>query len=371
MEAARYSFQHIFTCFLLLLPVAIRAEDQRPTVPAKNVLEEFDVGKNGDFIIVPITIGQKKYSFVLDTGSNTSMFDQSIRGILGGKIGDVAGETPTGEVTVAIHKSPKASLGHLDFEEEAPVALLDLSSIAPHTGYDVRGLLGMDFLVRHVVRINFDQGKLYFLRSPGDDSGVAIPLIIEEDLKPMVEVTIPAWGKERFRLDTGASGPSGVITKDIFVKLVRNKRLKVIAGGGSLDLAGEHESASGRLDQMRLGQFKHEDMIFGMASANLLGLEYLSRYVVTFDFPNRKMYLKKGERFSAYDELDLSGIDIVRKDGKTVVEEVAGSSPAAEAGIQPKDRIVKIGGQSPGPTGNPPPPALIVRNCPKKSGSQS
>src|SRR6266852_301234 len=143
MKAARYSFQHIFTCFLLLSPVAIRAEDQRPTVPAKKALEEFDVGKSGDVIIVPITIGQKKYSFVLDTGSNTSVYDQSMRGILGGKTGEVVGETPTGEVTVVFHKSPKAFLGHLDLEEGAPVALADLSSIPLFTGYDVKGMLGM------------------------------------------------------------------------------------------------------------------------------------------------------------------------------------------------------------------------------------
>lgn len=54
MKAARHSFQHLVACILLFSPVTIRAVDSSPSVPPKNVLEEFDVGKNGDVIIVPV-----------------------------------------------------------------------------------------------------------------------------------------------------------------------------------------------------------------------------------------------------------------------------------------------------------------------------
>jgi hypothetical protein len=346
MKKTRQNCPFVLTSLLLLFPAHTWAEEPSLKGLPKNVIEEFEVAKYGDVLVVPITIQQRKYSFVLDTGSTVSVFDNSLRGMVGEKLRKQTGSSLTGDVTFSVHKSPKASLGQLNSREGATAALTDLSWIAPLTGYDVKGFLGMDFLANHVVQINFDQGKLSFLRTPGNDPGIALPLIIEEDLVPMVDLNIPNWGTERFILDTGAVSASGSIRKDLFVRLVRNGRLQIIGGADGIGLAGKVEYPIGRLDQIQLGEFKQADLIFGIAPYNVLGLQYLSRYEITFDFPKRKMYLKKGQLFSARDELDKSGMDLRRKEGKIIVEEVAEGSPAAEAGIRPKDRIMKIGDKS-------------------------
>jgi hypothetical protein len=346
MKKDRKGYQFIFISVLLLSPVHIWGEEPSHRERPQNVIEEFDVAKCGDVLVVPITIQKRKYAFVLDSGSTTSVFDNSLRGLVGKNLGKQKGSSLTGDVTLNLHQTPKVCLGQMNFHEGAMAAIADLSWIASLTGYEIKGFLGMDFLGSYVLQINFDQGKLSFLRSPGNDPGVAIPLIIEEDLVPMVDLNIPNWGTERFVLDTGAVSGNGSIRKDLFVRLFRNRRLQIIGGAAGIGLAGKGEYPIGRLDQIELGEFKQADLIFGIAPDNVLGLQYLSRYEITFDFPNRKMYMKKGARFSAPDELDKSGMDIRRKEGKIIVEEVAERSPAAEAGIRPKDRILKIGDKS-------------------------
>jgi len=266
--------------------------------------------------------------------------------MMGEMLGEWTGASATGNVTMNVHKTPRASLGHVNLREGAPAALTDLSWITPFTGYEIKGILGMDFLGSHIVQINFDVGKVSFLRSLASDPGVAVPLIIEDDQPPMVDVKVSNWGKEKFIIDSGAVFVSGAMTKDLFVRLVRNGKLKVVGGGMGIGLAGEREGALGRLDRIQLSEFEHADLIFDCALFNHLGLHYLSRYEITFDFPNRKMYLKKGPRFPATDEFDMSGISLVRRNGETIVEEVAEGSPAAQAGIRPKDRVVKVGDKS-------------------------
>jgi S1-C subfamily serine protease len=79
---------------------------------------------------------------------------------------------------------------------------------------------------------------------------------------------------------------------------------------------------------------------------DLLGLGFWSRHIVTFDFPNRVIYLRQGARFKEPDRYDLSGLHLLRINGATVVHSVDDGSPAANAGIRAKDVIVKINHQT-------------------------
>src|SRR5579871_4977032 len=45
-----------------------RCDDNTLAVPSDFVSEEFDVSRNGDFLVLPVTILGHRYSFALDTG---------------------------------------------------------------------------------------------------------------------------------------------------------------------------------------------------------------------------------------------------------------------------------------------------------------
>jgi hypothetical protein len=97
------------------------------------------------------------------------------------------------------------------------------------------------------------------------------------------------------------------------------------------------------LEDFCFGPFAHRHLYFGQSQSNLLGLHYLSRYIVTLDFPNQRMYLRKGKRFDQLDLRDQSGLHILRLDGSTVVQVVDAGSPAARAGIEPRDVLLQLG----------------------------
>jgi len=98
-----------------------------------------------------------------------------------------------------------------------------------------------------------------------------------------------------------------------------------------------------RTDNFSIGPFDYDGVIFGEGELNHLGMGFLARHIVTFDFPNSRLYLKKGEKFRNADEVDMSGLHLLRVSEKTIVYSVDEDSPAYKAGIRAEDEILKIG----------------------------
>ena len=95
--------------------------------------------------------------------------------------------------------------------------------------------------------------------------------------------------------------------------------------------------------KISLGKFAVANPVFCEGLNNILGLDFLSRFKVTLDFPNKAMYLEKGKRYAEPNLRDLSGLHILRKQGRTVVDSVVKASVAESAGIKAGDKIVKMG----------------------------
>jgi C-terminal processing protease CtpA/Prc len=92
-----------------------------------------------------------------------------------------------------------------------------------------------------------------------------------------------------------------------------------------------------------MGSFEYKDLILSESNRLCrLGLPFLSRHIVTFDFPNDKVYFKKSKEFNKVDETDMSGLHLLRISNKTVVHSVDEDSPARKAGIRAKDIILKV-----------------------------
>ncbi len=68
--------------------------DSREGTPDRLVLERFAVATGGDDLLLPVIIGETKYAFLVDTGSEISVFDVSIP--LGDGRGVAVAETPRG-----------------------------------------------------------------------------------------------------------------------------------------------------------------------------------------------------------------------------------------------------------------------------------
>jgi hypothetical protein len=332
---------------LLLSTAPGNTHDPRGPAKEARVLEEFDVFKDGDLLLVPVSVKGKDYLFALDTGSSVSLYDTSLRHLLGEPKGTETDLTPDGAVKLALYDPPQASLGRLALHSATPVAAADLGRLRRVSGHAIQGILGLDFLRTHVVRIDFDRGKVILLTGVGPSPGTPVRLTYQYGC-PCVAVQVSGLpAPVPFAADTGCVRYGG-IKAELFRRLVERGTLTPSAVTRTETVKGVSLIKKGRLEQLSFGGFTHRHLVFGESHFNMLGLPYWSRYVVTFDFPNRTVYLKKGSGFDQPARDDRSGLQLGRVSGRTLVDSVEDGCPAARAGIQPGDEIVTVAGKSVG-----------------------
>ncbi len=166
----------------------------------------------------------------------------------------------------------------------------------------------------------------------------------------MVDVEFADGLTVPFAIDTGAiGGATGHITTRTFDRLREEGLLAVLEKPArGIDAFGTTTFRGGRLERLTVGDFTHHQLCVAEGAADELGLEYLSRFVVTFDFPNDRLYLEKGAGFRRIQQSGLSGLEFVRLDGTTTVEEVAEGSIADTAGIKVGDELCQVNGENAG-----------------------
>lgn len=100
-----------------------------------------------------------------------------------------------------------------------------------------------------------------------------------------------------------------------------------------------------RSNGFTLGGYRHRGAVFHRLNfPSSLGLDYLSRYKVVFDFPNRTMYLKPGRNFDHVDICDRLGLSLRRIAGTIEVKSVVPAGAAAKVGIEAGDCLLMIDG---------------------------
>jgi hypothetical protein len=312
--------------------------------PAKpsQVLAEFDIFNDGDVLLLPVQVGGNQHLFLLDTGTTNTVYDWTLRALLGDPINNTAVKTARGFVQLSFFRAPEASVGKMSLRTSQPVLCVDLTALREVTGHRIMGVIGLDFLRQHRIRIDFDAGKLAFLDAL--EAGPGIPISLTQVQQRYSVETSVAGEEEAFVIDTGFGGfQSGDLNARLCERLTKARKIRNVSKDCSVSLVGFSEDQIMALEDFCFGPFAHHHLYFGQSPSNLLSLYYLSRYKVTFDFPNQRMYLRKGKRFDQLDLRDQSGLHILRIDGETVVQIVDGGSPAARAGIEPKDILLQLG----------------------------
>jgi hypothetical protein len=312
--------------------------------PAEHkILAEFKIPKTGDPILLPVTFIDKEHLFVLDTGCSHTVYDKSLRHELG-KVKKIEKALTLGSpIKAEIFDAPDAFLGPLNLKDSNEVSCLDLKMHSLIDGSTVSGIIGMNFLKRHVIQIDFDKGTLSFLQPvEGQHPDWGIELLIRYGKLgwPYITSNILDNINVNFSMDTG-SNSTGALASDIFEKIISENRQKT-SETLFATASGVIKNRECRIDNISIGSLEYEKLIFSEANWSHLGLLFLSRHIVTFDFPNSRIYLKRGKQFKKEDETDMSGLHLLRISGNTVVYSVDEDSPAQKAGIGPKDIILKV-----------------------------
>ena len=327
---------------MFLLAASATAEEPQP--PAAT-LAEFRFERRGE-IYLPVTIGKRTRPFLLNMGHGMCALDRSFAEGLGPVLDTV------GDGAVDVYKAPPMRLGPLALPAKSvwmmpPFYRPTLTDIEP-----VGGIVSLEALKDKIFTIDFDRGAVRFLRRAEGDLGTPVALKWYRAewtrgalLTAVAEVEGP--GKEEFMIDTGwPGGLSGSLRNAAFDKLLAPRNMRLVGEEAGATLDGQKSTRLGQVGRVSLGRFAHEGLVFadGNLPISTLRLGYLSRYMVTFDMPRATMYLRPGKEFNRADYFDLSGLTLLRSEGKVFVSYIEAGSAAEAAGLKRFDVILSVDG---------------------------
>ncbi len=201
-----------------------KISDARTDVCDQNAaVAEFDVARHGGMLLVPVAIGGHEYQFLVDTGCTYCVVDCELKPIL-----HATGETATlnGRGKFDVYSLPRTFVGKYKVPVDGPVICLDLEPFRECSGYEIRGILGMTFLKQHIIRIDFDAGKLAFFRACPANAGHCFHLSYTKLKTPALSLNVGQDHYVSFELDTGCYGSYfGHFTPETFNCLTQNGQL--------------------------------------------------------------------------------------------------------------------------------------------------
>jgi hypothetical protein len=323
----------IVGCCVLAAETAGWAADRK--IP--KTLAEFEVAPDGDFVLLPLIINQREYQFLLCTGLVTTVVDQKLRDEL---------ELPVTEPRNHGNRNGKkryklnARLGTNDLRFPDGVEVRDYSPMREGLDLDFHGEIGMDVLRNQIVQIDFADGIVRFLPAVPAGSGESIKIVQPEFAVPILQLVVAGEKPQRFFVSTARAGNSLDIDNRYLEELEEKGKAKVLTREEGVVPSGTRSFRTVRVEEIQIGSFRHAGLIANSGEGNSVGLSYLSRFLVTFDFPHGKMYLKKAASYDLHDApLSMWEVAVERDDKSVTVTQVNPHGPAARLGLLPGDRL--------------------------------
>ena len=328
----------------------------------------FEITSNKPFVQVRIN-GSTPRWFILDTGcSGGSVIARHCADELELKLSPpVATHLGAGAgVAVGVATTPDVTLSlSTDTLSVPALRVFPLDHVSPYEGRRVEGLLGEDFMRRHVVTIDYARRTLRVFDPASFQipaGGVTIPIRLEYGLvvargsiTPAGQTPIPC----RFIIDTGVR-----TTLVLFHPFSRAHHLlgpqgSAISGTIGGGAGGETRGDLGRLAGMSIGSVTiarptalcSRDTVGVFADRDpdgIVGGELLRHYRVTFDYPHQRLILEPAAGAETAFDYDMSGMFLVGEGddfSRITVKSVADHTPAREAGLERGDQIVAIDGR--------------------------
>jgi hypothetical protein len=282
----------VLACLLLCCSCATR-NSIGPGRPAET---SFNKGAGrGDPLEVKLRLESgEELLFMVDTEACRTILDKSLEPKLGKRLGTRMDWTFTGTRRAGLYMAPKLYLGRTQLLTGGRVLTEDIGHPP------IMGILGMDCLRHYCLQLDFTSAKMRFLDPDGpnnEDLGRAFPLTLIFG-NPLAHGDFWGEGNKYFFVDTGC-----VVDFDAFLSpRLFQRKLKE----QKPDWDGFHKTPAGKLRRMagfsksNFGGRTYNNVILWEWSGpgswpvkNLLGLRFLARNLVTFNFPKRTMYLKQ------------------------------------------------------------------------------
>jgi len=311
-------------------------------------------------IFLPIKIDGKECSFLFDTGASFVVLDKSFKHLLAKPLSlkeaqartgiEFASKhivTPNGKIELEMFQAISLKLGRLQVANRFPYILANLQSLWPFSGEKFCGILGMSFLGQFRWEIDFDKSKIrgYIGAEPYMGKYSArTPIFLSRAHIPQVSINLQGKAVS-FDIDTGDNG-SGRIKKENLIFLQSQSQIlasqkQEIVTVSSLSIGREY-----RLRSLRFANVLYPKIVMQESGQNAIGLNFLKRHNLVFDFPFNMLYLQHHKDYAKVQALDKSGLRIILKDNKLIVFSLRPHKKAIIKGIIKDDEILSIRGEN-------------------------
>jgi len=259
-----------------------------------------EAGRGGLLMVTVRLADGEKLPLVVDTGSPVTAFDKSLEPRLGKRLDTGTLWNFGVEQNVGVYALPKLYLGNVPLQMGCSnVVTFDRQKLADHgwpSSMGFMGFLGMDVLHNYCLQLDFAAGKIRFLDDERADKkkwGEPFPLTDIGDGCFSINENLAAVKGVGSVIDTGCDS-SGWLRPEMLQQWTnRNSSAdgKIHSPDGTLGAEIYHDLDFRDLDAKSLATDDSHIKFNG------IGLRLLAENLVTLDFPNRTMYLKRTSKW--------------------------------------------------------------------------
>ncbi|MBP7054033.1 MAG: hypothetical protein KBE65_23740 [Phycisphaerae bacterium] len=300
----------LFLSVVLLSSCATRPDSlvvrSDSALPAVAILNKDAGCGNGAIVTLRMEDG-RELPFFVDTGAPMTVLDKSLEPELGKCLGTHTLNNFGVEYEGNSHTAPRLYLGVMPLATDSNIVTSDfLQKVSSDAGRSILGVLGMDCLQHYCVQFDFRAREMRFLdpnRIEPERLGKAFPLTLSNRdnsdtrwVRPYIHHSHLVGAEEiDLLIDTG-HGDDGALEPEILRREIQARTLRV-----ETDVNDANEPKAAYLAGCIWSGESYKDLVIGNGrnttasddGENSLGLRFLARHLVTFDFPHRTLYLKR------------------------------------------------------------------------------
>lgn len=254
-----------------------------------------EAGRGGLLFIALRLENGKEFPFIVDTGSPITFLDKSLEPHLGKRLGTNSAWLWGDEQEVAIYAAPKLTFQNFPLKTGPIVITCDLKK---SVGWRAVGILGTDCLKHYCIELDFKSKKMRFLDSAPFNTeklGKAFPLALSnfgqtrsDALRPFVTSNgLLGTAATNTMIDTGLNLDGALEPSLLHKQAIANSGKKLA------DDTWRFPKVVWANDTYTDIMICRSDSAVAGPGANVLGLRFLARHLVTLDFPRAVMYLQK------------------------------------------------------------------------------
>lgn len=295
--------------------------------------------------------GAGKALLMVDTGASLTVFDSSFARKIGlsVKMGEaLVNANSSKPSTIEFFQVPELHLGKVALTGITRVGVLDLSRFKHLTGFDIKGVLGLDALNDKILEVDLDKAEMHIYQNKEPLTSLPQSIFLRRSLGGgrVLDIKL-AETSLAFMLDTGSTSCIELRASH-FDKLVAgnwikpNGRPNYIYWQGGLKGVPSGVFMEGEV----LGLPLVDKAVVG-ADVDMLCLEFLNWFHFAIDFPNSRLHYKVRHDFKGVFSAGMQmGVTFHYLDDARVT--IAGvvkdrSTPTSDLHLQEGDEVLQFG----------------------------